>query len=141
MIVVPSSEVTTPRHPEADAAFRKKLGNKAVVWVPAAPEGYATHFTVMFSRPKATAATLPGWPGQNAGTRFVWRKELPNRQSVWIVSHERPNLFQRWVAAGKRKLERELEGVNDFTEPRGLFYGRNRLDGTRFYVDISGEDL
>jgi len=46
MIVVPSSEVTTPRHPEANTAFRQKLGGKAVVWVPAAPEGYALHGTV-----------------------------------------------------------------------------------------------
>jgi hypothetical protein len=138
MIVVPSSEVTTPRHPDANAAFRQKLGKKAVVWVPAAPEGYATNFTVMFTRPRATAATLPGWPGQYAGTRFVWRKELPNGQCVWIVSHERPNIFQRWVAAGKREL---AEGPDDVVEPRGLYYARNRLDGTRFYVEISGEDL
>jgi hypothetical protein len=137
VIVIPSSEVTTPRHPKANSAFRQKLGGKAVVWVPAAPEGYATHFTVLFTRPEATAATLPGWPGQNAvGTRFIWRTELPNGQSVWVVSHERPDVFQRWVAAGKR----ELEEFSDTGEPRGCVYGRNRQDGTRFYVDISGEN-
>lgn len=137
MIVVPSSEVTAPRHPEAYSLFRQKLGGKAVVWVPAAPEGYATHFTVLFTRPEATAATLPGWPGRKSmGTRFIWTHELPNGQSVWIVSHERPDIFQRWVAAGKR----ELEEVSDTTELRGRLYGRNRQDGTRFCVDISGED-
>jgi hypothetical protein len=47
MIVVPSSEVTMPRHPEANTAFRQKLGKKAVMWVPAAPEGYATHFATL----------------------------------------------------------------------------------------------
>lgn len=125
-----------PRHPEANTAFRQKLGKKAVVWVPAAPEGYATHFAILFTRPEATAAALREWPGQNAETRFVWRKELPNGQSVWILSREWPDIFQRWVAAGKRALE----GVSDSTEPRGLYYGRNRLDGTRVYVDISGED-
>jgi hypothetical protein len=136
MIVVPSSEVTTPRHPEANTAFRQKLGGKAVVWVPAAPEGYATHFTVLFTRPEATAATLPGWPGRKSmGTRFIWRTELPNGQSMWVVSHERPNIFQRWLAAGKR----ELAEFSDTGEPRGCIRGRNRQDGTRFYVDVSGE--
>lgn len=137
MIVVPSSEVTTPRHPEANNAFRQKLGGKPIVWVPAAPEGYATHFTVLFTRSEATDAALPGWPGRKSmGTRFIGRNELPNSQSVWIVSHERPDIFQRWVVAGKH----ELEGIIDAREPRGSISGRNLQDGTRFYVDISGED-
>jgi hypothetical protein len=136
MIVVPSSEVTTPRHPEANTAFRKKLGRKPVVWAPAAPEGYATYFTVLFTSPEATAAALPGWPGQNSmGTRFIWRTELPNGNSVWVVSHERPDIFQRWMAARKRELQ-EFSGTG---EPRGYINGRSRLDGSRFCVDVSGE--
>jgi hypothetical protein len=106
MIVVPSSEVTMPRHPEAKAAFRRKLGKKAVVWVPAAPEGHATHFSILLTKPEATVAALRSWPGPKAATRFVWRKELPNGQCVWIISRDWPNIVQRWVPPASANLQK-----------------------------------
>jgi hypothetical protein len=144
-IVVPSSEVTTPSHPKANELFRRNLGAKKVVWVPAAPEGYATHFTVLFTKPEVTAATLPGWPGRDAmGTRLIWKTELPNAETVWIVSHEPPDTFQQWVAEGKRYLISVAssavweEAAANGLELRILSCGYNYQDGTRVYLDISG---
>jgi hypothetical protein len=148
-IVVPSSEVTEPSHPKANEAFRQAMGGKAIVWVPAAPEGYATRFLVVFTAPEVTAATVPGdWPGRDTmGTRLIFSTELQNGQTVWVVSRERPGAFQRWVAEGKRQLAEPGAGpairdetAPDALEPRAFIDGINHLDGTRFYLDISGED-
>jgi hypothetical protein len=61
---------------------------KATVWVPRAPVGSITHFTVLFTSPLATAATS-SWPGRRSmGTKLVSRIGLPNGETVWIVTHE-----------------------------------------------------
>jgi hypothetical protein len=147
-IVVPSSEVTTPRHPKANEVFRRNLGGKAVVWVPAAPVGYATRFAVLFTKPEVTAATLPGWPGRDAmGTRLIWRTELPNAETVWVTSHETTDTFQHHVAEAKRQRDELVassaalsQTASDEVELRILSCGYNYQDGTRVYLDVSGED-
>jgi hypothetical protein len=141
-IVVPASEVTRPVHPDANT-----FEGKEIVWVPPPPEGYATHFTVLFTSAEATEATLPGWPGKAAmGTRNISHAELPNSQTVWIVMHEQAESewLRETVAEFKRTVmaeaKRELgeAAYSEIKEPRGYIYGQNNVDGSRFYIDVSG---
>jgi hypothetical protein len=64
-IIIPASEVTKPPYLERDKDFRPEYADKEIVWVPPAPEGYATHFTVLFTSAEVTAGTLPGLAGAN----------------------------------------------------------------------------
>ncbi len=60
----------------------------SLVGAPAAI-GFATYFTILFSIPAATVATVPNWPGRRSmGTRLVARIGLRNRETVWVVAHE-----------------------------------------------------
>jgi hypothetical protein len=56
------------------------------------------------------------------GTRLIFRTELPNSQTVWVVSDERPDIFQRWVAEGKRLFNTPGGGpiIRDETAPEAL---------------------
>jgi hypothetical protein len=144
-IVVPASEVTVPTRPEANV-----FGAKEIAWVQPPPEGYATHFTVLFTSPEVTDTTLPGWPGRNAmGTRHIAHAALPNGQTVWVVAHEQAmsEWLQETVAAFKRtalaEMKRELGEAtySEIKEPRAYIYGQNNNDGSRYYIDVSGVDL
>jgi hypothetical protein len=81
------------------------------------------------------------------GTRLIWRTELPNAEAVWVVSHETPDTFQHHVAEAKRQRD-ELaassaalsQTASDELELRILSCGYNYQDGTRAYLDVSGED-
>jgi hypothetical protein len=144
-ILVLASDVRTPKHPDANT-----FSGKGIVWVPPAPEGCATHFTVQFTSAELTTEILPGWPGREAmGTRLIWKAELPNGQTVWLVALVRPaddwlrnNVtgFKRSAfRAGRRKFEKA--GYSELEEARAFIYGQDNQQGTRWYIDISGYDL
>ena len=64
-ILVPASEVTVPRRSGNEEGVQSK---KEIVWVPPAPEGSTTYFTVLFTTPRTTSDTHSGWPGRNGDT-------------------------------------------------------------------------
>ncbi|PLS84811.1 MAG: hypothetical protein CYG60_15945 [Actinobacteria bacterium] len=140
-ILIPASEVTTPKHPETNAPSAKKK----IVWIPSPPDGYATYFTVVFTTAEATAATS-GWPGRRAmGSRLVWRTELPNGQTVWLVASELPidewmrqmlTSFKQWVLTKGRRAMEEA-GYSEIEEQRAFIYGRDEQAGMRWYIDVS----
>jgi hypothetical protein len=147
-IVVPASEVTMPAmpgHPKTNAS----KADKKIVWVPTAPNGYATYFTVVFTTAEVTMATS-GWPGRRAmGSRLIWRAALPNGQTVWLVASELPvdDWLRRMLVsfkgsvlpAGRRKMEEA--GYFDIEEQRALIYGRDEKAGMRWYIDLSAATL
>jgi len=141
-ILVPYSEVTIPLRSEASGSSSKK-----VIWVPSPPEGYATHFTVLFTTAEMTAAALPGWPGQRAmGNKLIWKAELPSAQTVWLVALDRPvdDWLRRTVIEYKQSglphviHEIEEAGYSRLEEVRAVIYGRDEQTGMRWYIDISG---
>jgi hypothetical protein len=83
------------------------------------------------------------------GTRLIWKAELPNGQTVWLVALVRPaddwlrnNVtgFKRSAfRAGRRKFEKA--GYSELEEARAFIYGQDNQQGTRWYIDISGYDL
>ena len=117
------------------------------MWVPSLPEDYAAHFTVLFTTAEKTDAIVPDWPGRaEMGTRFIWKAELPNTQTVWLVTLDRPvddwlrNIvtgFKRsTLPAGRRKFEEA--GYSEIEEARAIIYRQDDQQGTRRYIDISG---
>jgi hypothetical protein len=144
-IVVPASEVTQPQHLDPNS-----LNGKKIMWVPPAPEGYATYFTVVFTTAAVTATTLPGWPGRNDGTELVWRVNLPNEETVWLITYERPvdpwmqqhlaEFKRSAVPAARRRIE-EAGYSSDIEDARAAIYYRNEDLGMRFYIDVSCVEL
>jgi hypothetical protein len=138
-IVIPASEVTRPRDLNP-----KALSGKKIEWVSPAPEGYATYFTVVFTTAATTAGTS-NWPGHNNGTRLIWRTDLPNTETVWLVAHERPvdDWVKQHLAAFKESAvpsaRRRMEdaGYSDIEETRAAIYYRNEDSRMRFYIDVS----
>jgi hypothetical protein len=143
-IVVPASEVTIPQHPaEANAAVR----GTEIVWVPPAPAGYETHLTVLFTTAEATAATLPDWPGRSTmGSQLIFRAELPNTESVWLVTYDQPmreenrQQLEGYKHAIITALKRQIgaDAYSKIPEPRGYLYGHNEQGQWRFFIDFSG---
>ena len=146
-IMIPASEITKPPYLGWDEDYRPEYAGKEVVWVSPAPEGYATHFTVLFTSAEVTAATLPGWPGRaGMGTRLIARAGLPNSQTVWLVALDReiPEAIRQQHEQHKRLLAEaggRMEGVkpSEIPELRAFLYGHDP-DGTHFYVDLSMAD-
>jgi hypothetical protein len=136
MVVVPSTELGLPRHPLPEKA---KKYTRGVTWVPPAPEGYATHFNVLY--------TAPGGPEPDKHDRFVDRFTLPNRQTVTIliqeyaISEEQKQQLeaerQRIARAVRQGPEAYRAALEAWLAPRTWHYGHNEF-GTRFFVDSSG---
>jgi hypothetical protein len=147
-IMVPSAEVTKPPYLEWDRDFRPEYADKEIIWLPPAPEGYATHFTVLFTSAEVTAATLPGWPGRDSmRTRLIAGAHLPNFQTIWLVAFEQEisESTQQHLEQHKRLLaeaQHRMEEVDpsEIPELRGYLYGHHD-DGTRWYIDMSMADL
>jgi len=151
-IIVPASEITTPNHPGAEAAFRKAFSGRKIFWIDSPSQGREIHFMVVFTAPEVTDTTLPlsGWPARDSlGSRLIAYKELTNSQTVWLVayetstSEENQQLVTEWkqtiLSAFIEKLGRGAYA--EVLEPKMYLYGRNNQDGTRFYVDVSGENV
>jgi hypothetical protein len=146
-IIIPASEVTKPPYLEWDKNFRPECADKEIVWVPPPPEGYATHFTVVFTRAEATADTLPAWPGRTGtGTRLIAFATLPNSQAVWLVAFE-----QEFSESNRQHLERNKrllaeaarqmkEDPSEIPELRAFLYGHDD-EGTHWHLDISMVDM
>lgn len=148
-IMVPASEVTMPRQP----GVKPDWEGKDVLWVPSPPEGFATYFEVVFTAPHISQKNLEITYKTEDGlhsyvAHSIWRSELPNGQSVWVVTHNRPmpegekegleSLKQQWIAAVKQELgESKFSKMSD---PRSYFAGYN-ADGTRFFIDVSSVPL
>lgn len=139
-ILVPSSEATVPKQLTGG---NPPGSEKATVWVPRAPAGSITHFTVLFTSSRATAATLPCWPGRRSmGTKLVSRIGLPNGETVWVVAHEqRMSESQRATLAQRRVHISRLARAWGFSpgELRALYFGRE--DGTAFYMEVSDKGI
>jgi hypothetical protein len=146
-IIIPASEVTKPPYLEWDKNFRPEYADKEIVWVPPPPEGYATHFTVVFTSAEATADTLPAWPGRTGtGTRLIAFATLPNSQAVWLVAFE-----QEFSESNRQHLERNKrllveaarqmkEDPSEIPELRAFLYGHDD-EGTHWHLDISMGDM
>jgi hypothetical protein len=142
-ILVPASEVTMPKHAEPAAVS----GKKKIVWVPSPPEGCAMHFTVLITTAEVTAATS-GWPGRRTmGTRFIWKAELPNTQTVWLVALDRPvddwlrNQVTGFKSSALPVARRKFEeaGQSELGEARVVLYGQDNEQGPRWCIDISAD--
>ena len=139
MVVVPTSEIGLPRHQLPE---RAKKYTRDVTWVPPAPEGFATHFIVMYTEQDGPV------PGDEV--RFVSRFELPNRQTVSVMVHEQAisEEQQQQLEAGRQAIFEQMSrdqsedrvALEAWLEPRGFLYGHNEL-GTRFFIDLSGSFL
>jgi hypothetical protein len=98
---------------------------------------------------EVTTATS-GWPGRRAmGSRLIWKMELPNGQTVWLVASELPldnwirqmltSFKQSVLPEGRRKMEEA--GYLEIEEERGLIHGRDEQVGMRWYIDVSAANL
>jgi hypothetical protein len=136
MVVVPSGEIGLPRHPLTEKA---KKYTRNVTWVSPAPEGFATHFTVMY--------TDPGGPEPDEHDRFVDRFRLPNGQTVSILiqEHAISEAQKQQLEAAREQMastvrqapESDRVALEAWLEPRTWLYGHNEI-GTRFFINISG---
>jgi hypothetical protein len=139
MVVVPSGELGLPRHPLPEKA---KKYTKDVTWAPPAPEGFATHITVMY--------TDPGGPEPDEHDRFVDRFRLPNGQTVSILIQEHAisegqkqqlqAARQHMASAVRQGPEADRAALEAWLEPRTWLYGHNEY-GTRFFIDTFGGHL
>lgn len=136
-IIVPSTELTTPRRRLSEEAARKYLSK--VRWVsPASPEG-ETHFRVLF-----IASDSP----TTVNNEVIWQHELSNGETVCLIAYEQPTTSRNkeYLASAKREILREVGKVAEDTalaearETRGYLLG-SAEDGTRFLVDISTDFL
>ena len=137
MVVVPSGEIGVPRHPLTEKA---KKYTRNVTWVTPAPEGFATHFIVVY--------TDPGVPEPSEHERFVDRFKLPNGQTVYILiqEHAISEADKQQLEAARLAItdavrqgpEAEHAALEAWLEPRTWLYGRNEENGARFFIDISG---
>jgi hypothetical protein len=146
-IMIPASEVTKPPYLEWDENFRPEYADKEIVWVPPPPQGYATHFTVLFSSAEGTAATLPAWPTRTGmGSRLIADATLPNSQTVWLVAFEQEisESNRQHVERHKRLLveaARQMkEDPSEIPEIRALLSGGGDEE-THWYLDISLADM
>jgi hypothetical protein len=139
-VVVPASEVTEPEHYGA-----KLPAGKEIVWVPAAPQGFATYCTVVLT---AAETTVSGWPGRNGmGSRLLWKQGLPNGETVWLIAFELPvnEWLEGLVAGFKRSVfpegRRMMEeaGYSGVEEARAAIYVRREEPRMRAYIDLSGQ--
>jgi hypothetical protein len=151
-IIVPSSEVTTPKHPRAEAAFRKHFVGKEIQWIDPPPQDREVHFMVVFTAMEVTDTSLPlsGWTGRDSlGSRLIAYRELSNTQTVWLVVYETATSEEskQLVTGFKQAMladffeSRGQDAYAEILEPRMYLFGRNDQDGTRFYVDVSGENV
>jgi hypothetical protein len=142
-IIIPASEVTKPPYLEWDQDFRPEYADKDIVWLPPPPEGYATHFVVVFTTAEVTTATFPGWPGRDSmGAHLIAAATLPNSQTVWLIAFDveiseeaRQNLERnkRLMAEAARRMK---EDPSEIPELRAYLYGHDH-DGTHWYMDLS----
>jgi hypothetical protein len=121
------------------------LRSVKIMWEPPAPEGYLTQFDVLFTTAETTAATLPNWPGRSGmGTRLIFRAELPNTQSVWVVSREQPvpESMRQMIEDSRRKVIAALKHhageaeYYDLPEPRADIYGHHPQRQWRYFIDF-----
>jgi hypothetical protein len=139
MIAVPSAEIGMPRHPLPESAQKY---TKNVSWVQPAPEGFATHFIVMYIE--------PGVPVPGDGVQILSSFVLPDGRTVsvmvleQVISAEQQRQIEdarqaiaEQVRQGRAANQAAFEAA---LEPRGYLYGHNEL-GTRFFIDISGSFL
>lgn len=148
-VLVPASEVTMPRQ----SGVKPDWEGKDVLWVTSPPEDFAVYFTVVYTAPhiiqKNLEITWKTADGLHSYTsRSIWRSELPNGQSVWVVVHNRPifeeekeqlkRFKQQWIAAIKQAMGDDK--FSSMVEPRSYFAGYD-ADGTRFFIDISSVPL
>jgi len=150
-IIVPASEVTTPKHPRAEAAFRENFAGKEIQWIDPPSQDREVHFMVVFTAPEVIDTSLPlsGWPGRESlGSRLIAYWELSNTQTVWLVAYETPTSEenQQLVTELKQAIlaafleSKGRDSCAELLDPRMYLFGRNDQDGTRSYVDVSGED-
>ena len=138
-IIVPSAELALPRHPLPESA---KKHTKNVTWVRPAPEGYATHFIVMY--------TEPGEPVPETEVAILANFSLPDGRTVIVTVFEfamtaeeqrQIEVSRGAIAEAMRQADSEAQAVYQAAlEPRGYLYGHNTF-GTRFFIDIAGSSL
>jgi hypothetical protein len=131
MVIVPSGEIGLPRHPLTQKA---KKYTKDVIWFRPAPEGFATHFIVMYIEPEG--------PELDERARF----RLPNGRSICLQVQEHPiaerdkqqlEAARRVIAAAVREgPEAARAALEAWLEPRTWLFGHNE-NGARFFVDAS----
>jgi hypothetical protein len=138
---VPSSEVTMPENPEAKPdRYQKKIH-----WVPRAPEGYSTCFTVVFSGPEVVPLSWDAKAGKHTyPARPIWHAELPKHgQKVWVLAHEQPmSEIERKGIEMCRQLchqffKHEVGTIYTALEDRRTFVYTADAEGKRCFIDIA----
>ena len=119
---MPASEVTVPRRSGNEEGVQSK---KEIVWVPPAPEGSTTYFTVLFTTPRTTPPPIPIQAGQDGmGTHLISRFELSNKETVWVVMHEESmSDVQKAALENHRALvaQRHVNSVNLLSHQQASF--------------------
>ena len=138
-IIVPSAELALPRQLLSESAEKH---TKNVAWVRPAPEGYATHFIVMY--------TEPGEPVPETEVEILANFSLPDGRTVIITVFEfamsaeeqrQIEVCRRAIAEAMRQADSEAQAAyRAALEPRGYLYGHRNI-GTRFFIDIAGSAL
>jgi hypothetical protein len=130
-----------PKNPEAKLdKYKKKIH-----WVPRAPEGFSTCFTVVFSGPTAVPASWEANAGEHTySARPIWNAELPkDGQKVWVLVHEQPiseqerkgieEFRQEW----RQVFKREVGTIYTALEDTRAFLYSSDAHGKRFFIDIA----
>jgi hypothetical protein len=136
-IIVPSAELALPRQPLPEG---RKKHTKNVTWVRPAPEGFATHFIVMYAE--------PGEPVQETEVAILASFALPDGRTVIVTVVEQAvsegqqqqiEAYRSAMAEGMRQASSEVQAAYEAAlEPRGYLYGHDD-NGTRFFIDITGD--
>jgi hypothetical protein len=132
-IVVPSTELTVPRHPLLDEVARRYL--RKVRWVSPSSPNTETRFTVLL-----IAADSP----MVVNNQVMWQHELPMGDTVTLIVYEQPmtDVNKEHLAREKRRILREVgkpaEGsaLSGARDPRGYLLWDGE-EGTTRLVDIS----
>jgi len=140
-ILVPSSEVTMPEHPDD---YRDKY-RKKIHWVRRAPETFGTYFTVIFTASEFGPGSWQATAGQEIyEAQPIWHTWLPrDGKYVWMLAHEQPisEIDRKGIEATRQEwnqaFKREAGAMYTQLREKRLFFYSADAHGTRFFIDIA----
>jgi hypothetical protein len=132
-VMVPASELTVHKvaskfHPDT-------------VWVPPAPIGRATCFTIFFISPAVDITNIRGI--HRSVTRSVGHIRLPNGEIVWVVEHDQPMTEAQKAALtqGRVDVARSEHHQGRSPEEFNFAFLYSYEEGVSYYIVVSDKGL
>ncbi len=140
VILVPGSEVV--------AAPGRYEGSEAV-WLPRAPDGEVTNFTVLLSKSGAARGQrgFPTAEGYENNSELITRLDLTTGEKLWVIAHNAPlddltaklvENVREWLRGPDGDPVRAAMKDDPNYHARMLAFG-DQTDGARSFLDVSAD--